>query len=131
MLQNVAVWRLWISAGFWKNPHWDLFNDYAKYIALGAGESDVDLLIEELDGMDLPIPGVVDKTHWRGYTDYLEGQPVFDYTGIDAVVRDQVLMSYRYPRSIRSGQPTNWRTIKNYYSDAFVDKGAPGRKFVK
>jgi hypothetical protein len=131
MLRNVKVWMLWFADGFWKNPDWDLFNNYAKYIALGASESEVDGLIEEMDSMGLPKLASVDKSHWRDYTQYLDGQPAFDHTSIDDTVRGTVLGSYEYMSMGGHLSPPSTITVKNYYSDAFVKKGNPGARFNK
>jgi len=131
MLQNVGVWRLWMTGGHVTNPDWHLFNNYAKYIALGASGSEVDDLIEELDKKDLPIQSMVDKSHWRGYTNYLQGQPSFDYTSIDAMVRTAVLAGYTYVVGSKGAGQPRFKTENNYYSGEFIKKGQPGRKFVK
>jgi hypothetical protein len=96
MLRNVKVRMLWYAEGWWTNPDWELFNDYAKYMALGARAAEVDELIEEMVKVGLPEVAGVEKSNWRQYTQYLQGQPAFDHSSIDAIVRDTVLGSYSY-----------------------------------
>lgn len=132
MLQNGVVWTLWYKEGWWTNRDWDLFNNYAKYIALGADAAEVDEVIEELRGHGVPIPDTVDKNHWRSYTQYLYGQPSFDHTSIDDVVRDPVTAKYTYWSAAHDPHFGGGKvTERNYYSERFVDKHAPGGRFRK
>ncbi len=49
LLANVINRQLWYQAGVWTSPDWEMFNQYAKYLALGASPAEVDSLIGELD----------------------------------------------------------------------------------
>jgi hypothetical protein len=82
LLDNVLNHQLWYQAGVWDNPDWELFNSYAKYIALGAGDAEVDTLITDLQKAGLPIPPVVNVAGWRSYANELRDKPDIDLNDI-------------------------------------------------
>jgi len=78
LLSNVINRQLWYQAGMWTSPDWEMFNQYSKYVALGASDGEVDTLIDELTRAGLPIPPQVDRSHWRGYAEALRNKPNVD-----------------------------------------------------
>ncbi len=57
LLANVINRQLWYQAGMWTSPEWEMFNQYAKYLALGASTGEVDALIGETQGGRAAGPG--------------------------------------------------------------------------
>ncbi|GLY42730.1 hypothetical protein Amsp01_087530 [Amycolatopsis sp. NBRC 101858] len=82
LLDNVLTWQLWYQAGMWTSPDWELFNQYAKYIALGATDAEVDMLIGELAAAGLPVPRSVAQEGWRSYAEELRDKPAVDVADI-------------------------------------------------
>lgn len=88
LLANVLNRQLWFQAGMWTSPEWELFNQYAKYLVLGATDAEVDTLIRELGDAGLPVPSVVDQQHWRSYAEELRDKRDVDVTDVrDACAR--------------------------------------------
>jgi len=133
MLHNAARWTQWFAEGWWTDRDWDLFNNYAKYIALGACESEVEGLIEQLTRDGCPIPASVGKGKdgWCSYIRYLDGQPSFDHSCIDQIVKKTVMADliwyHTTPRPGSSGREKE----SFYYSRKFVEKKQPGEMFRK
>ena len=82
LLNNVLNRQLWYQAGMWTSPAWEMFNQYAKYIALGASDAEVDTLIGELIVAGLPIPLQVRQETWRSYAEELRDKPNVDLNDI-------------------------------------------------
>ncbi|QTD96116.1 hypothetical protein [Streptomyces cyanogenus] len=82
LLSNVLNRQLWYQAGMWTSPDWEMFNQYAKYIALGASDAEVDTLIDELAAAGLPIPATVNRQGWRTYAEELRDKPNIDLSDI-------------------------------------------------
>jgi len=91
LLDNVGVYRIWYSAGQWRNPDWELFNHLAKLLALGATDADIDTLITDLDDAGLPIPPAVTVQTWRSYSVYLDDHPNVDHADVDGDARGAIL----------------------------------------
>ncbi|WP_225765880.1 Hint domain-containing protein [Inquilinus sp. Marseille-Q2685] len=82
LLSNVLNRQLWYQAGMWTSPDWEMFNQYAKYIALGASDAEVDTLIGELQAAGLPVPSQVNQEGWRSYAEELRNKPNVDVNDI-------------------------------------------------
>ncbi len=82
LLDNVLTRQLWYQAGMWQSPDWEMFNQYAKYIALGASDAEVDTLIRDLEARGLPIPWAVGVNEWRSYAQELRNKP---YVTVDDI----------------------------------------------
>lgn len=82
LLANVLNRVLWFQAGMWTSPDWEMFNQYAKYIALGASDAEVDTLIGELLAAGLPIPAHVSRGTWRTFSEQLREKPNVDVIDI-------------------------------------------------
>lgn len=78
LIDNVLTRQLWYQAGLWTSPEWELFNQYAKYIALGAGDDEVGTLIDALAAAGLPIPAEVGRDRWMSYAEELREKPAVD-----------------------------------------------------
>ncbi|WP_284746727.1 hypothetical protein [Amycolatopsis sp. RTGN1] len=88
LLNNVLNRQLWYQAGMWTSPDWELFNQYAKYLVLGATDAEVDVLIRELGDAGLPVPAVVNEQNWRSYAEELRDKREVDVTDVrDACAR--------------------------------------------
>jgi hypothetical protein len=82
LLANVINHQLWYQAGMWTSPEWEMFNQYAKYLALGATTAEVDALIGDLVAAGLPVPGVVGQGAWQSYAEELRDKPNIDLNDI-------------------------------------------------
>ena len=82
LLSNVINRQLWYQAGQWTSPDWEMFNQYAKYLALGATDAEVDTLIDELTAAGLPIPSQVNRQGWRSYAEELREKPSVDVNDV-------------------------------------------------
>jgi hypothetical protein len=82
LLNNVLNRQLWFQAGMWTSPDWEMFNQYVKYIALGASDAEVDTLIGELMAAGLPVPPQVNQGAWRSYAEELRDKPNVDVNDI-------------------------------------------------
>lgn len=82
LLNNVVNRQLWFQAGMWTSPDWEMFNQYAKYIAMGASDAEVDTLIGELTAAGLPVPPQVSQGAWRSYAEELRDKPNVDVNDI-------------------------------------------------
>ncbi len=95
LLANVLNRQLWYQAGMWTSPDWELFNQYAKYLVLGATDAEVDTLIRELGDAGLPVPGVVDQRNWRSYAEELRDKRDVDVADVrDACARPVTETTY-------------------------------------
>lgn len=95
LLANVINRQLWYQAGVWTSPDWEMFNQYAKYLALGATTAEVDSLIGELMNAGLPVPDVVKPGAWLSYSEELRDKPSIDHTDIrDACAQGVTATTY-------------------------------------
>ncbi|EKF9638136.1 hypothetical protein O1C50_002361 [Vibrio cholerae] len=126
MISNVSVWKIWYSQGLWPNREWELYNNYSKYMALGATPKEVDELIYALQQEELPIPERIEIKNWRNYTEMFAEHPKLDHNEIDAITQSTITatLSYQIPVFML------WNTVnnKNYYSDMFISSG-PGSEY--
>ena len=82
LVANVLNRQLWYQAGMWTSPEWEMFNQYAKYLALGATAAEVDTMIGDLIAAGLPVPGVVRQGAWQSYAEELRDKPNIDVNDI-------------------------------------------------
>lgn len=125
LLGNVINRQLWYQAGMWTSPDWEMFNQYAKYIALGADDAQVDALIDELTAAGLPIPPQVNRSNWRGYVEALRDKPDID---LDDVGGDTAkpIQETTYLPSYGRGMPARMPNGNCY---EFTAGGQPGSPF--
>ena len=123
LLNNVLTRQLWYQAGQWTSPDWEMFNQYAKYLALGASEAEVDALIDALTAAGLPIPAPVNKQGWRSYAEELRERPAVNVNDIrDACSVPVTEVTYSQYSRNPSGMP-------NGNSYEFTAKGQPGNQY--
>ncbi|HEY9292120.1 MAG TPA: hypothetical protein VIP98_12635, partial [Microlunatus sp.] len=102
LLGNVLTRQLWYQAGMWTSPDWEMFNQYAKYLALGASTAEVDTLITDLAAAGLPIPPQVGVAAWRQYAEELREKPQLDRADVlpasqQAIAQTTYLPTYSGP----------------------------------
>lgn len=97
LLNNVLNRQLWYQAGMWTSPDWEMFNQYAKYIILGASDAEVDALIGELMAEGLPVPAQVGQGAWRSYAEELRDKPDVDVNDISAACSGPVTATTYIP----------------------------------
>jgi hypothetical protein len=97
LLANVLTRQLWYQAGMWTSPDWEIFNQFAKYLVLGASEGEVDTLIGELMQAGLPVPGNVQQGTWRSYAEELRDKPTLDVNDVRGACADGVNASTYMP----------------------------------
>ncbi|MEK6423462.1 MAG: hypothetical protein V4801_28070 [Burkholderia gladioli] len=126
LLANVINRQLWYQAGMWTSPDWEMFNQYAKYIALGADDAQVDALIDALSGAGLPIPQPVDRNHWRGYGEALRDKPSVDREDVRADTAAPI-QTTTYPPTVGRGMPVGLPNGNCYEFTANTQPGNPYR----
>ncbi len=123
LLGNVINRQLWYQAGMWTSPDWEMFNQYTKYMALGASDAEVDTLIGELVADGLPVPSTVTQQTWRGYAEELRDKPTIDVNDIRAVCSGPVTEpTYSYSEYGSTQMP-------NGNSYEFTANGQPGSPY--
>jgi hypothetical protein len=103
LLSNVISRQLWYQAGMWTSPDWEMFNQYAKYIALGASDAQVDTLIGELVAAGLPVPASVSQQGWRTYAEALRDKPTINVDDIRGACAKPISTSTFPPTFSASG----------------------------
>jgi hypothetical protein len=97
---GVAMHELWYGSGQWKNPEWEMFHHFAKLVALGASFDEVDGFINELKGLGLSVPPILDHRAlanapnyyvwwWHGYHGFLETRPTILRNELQQYWRDK------------------------------------------
>ncbi|HEX9334940.1 MAG TPA: hypothetical protein VF892_03600, partial [Pseudonocardiaceae bacterium] len=119
LLSNVINRQLWYQTGQWTSPDWEMFNQYAKYLALGASDAEVDTLITELLAAGLPIPGSVNQQGWRSYAEELRDRPTVDVNDIRSLCSGPVTQT----TYIQTSQ------IPNGNSYEFTANSQPGSRY--
>lgn len=130
---NIQTRQLWYINGMWKSPDWEMFHHYIKLLNLGATESEIDSLIDQLYKAGLPISPLVTKDKWRSYTSYLRQHPIIDHKDlIDSRTRPAMRVYWgdkmhiiKYGR--QAGLPYHTR-YKVDYPSQFLD--GPGKDFA-
>ena len=125
LLDNVLTRQLWYQAGVWTSPDWEMFNQYAKYIVLGASDAEVDALIDELAAAGLPIPSQVGTGGWRSYAEELRDKPAVDLDDIRAACAGPIAVRTILP-SFGGGIPA---TMPNGNCYEFTASGMPGNPY--
>ena len=125
LLANVLNRQLWWQAGMWTSPDWEMFNQYAKYLALGATEGEVDALITELVATGLPVPTQVDREHWRSYADALRDKPDVDVADIRAACSGPIAATTYLP-TYGGGMPPR---LPNGNCYEFTASSQPGTEY--
>lgn len=128
LLDNVLTWQLWYQAGMWTSPDWELFNQYAKYIALGATDAEVDALIGELAAAGLPIPGSVGQEGWRSYAEEFRDKPAVDVADIIGACAGPIAASTVNPPIGSSATPISTPNGNCFEFTAHGQPGAPYRR---
>lgn len=124
LLSNVINRQLWYQAGMWTSPEWEMFNQYAKYLALGATDAEVDTLIGELVAAGLPVPSEVGAGAWRTYAEELRDKPDVDVADIRATTSGPITESTLLPSY--GGYPS-WMPNGNCYE--FTANSQPGTTY--
>jgi len=125
LLANVLNRQLWYQAGVWTSPDWEMFNQYAKYLALGASEAEVDTLIGELIAAGLPVPSQVRQDTWRSYADELRDKPDVDVSDIRTACANAVNAATYLP-NFGGGPPSR---MPNGNCFEFTANSQPGSKY--
>jgi len=125
LLDNVINRQLWYQTGQWTSPDWEMFNQYAKYIALGASDAEVDTLIGELVAAGLPIPGSVNQRGWRSYAEELRDKPAVDVADIRTGCAGPVTQTTYIQTYGRGGAAQ----MPNGNSYEFTANGQPGARY--
>ncbi|UOZ10657.1 hypothetical protein [Amycolatopsis sp. WQ 127309] len=125
LLDNVLSRQLWYQAGQWTSPDWEMFNQYAKYLALGASDVEMDTLIGELLAAGLPIPGSVDRQGWRSYSEQLRDKPTVDL----ADIRTECAGPVTETTSIPTTGPGGSARMPDGNSYEFTANGRPGARY--
>jgi hypothetical protein len=125
LLSNVINRQLWYQAGVWTSPDWEMFNQYAKYIALGASDAEVDTLIGELIAAGLPVPAVVNQQGWRSYSEELRDKPNVDVDDIRSQCSGPITASTYLP-TYGGGMPA---TMPNGNCYEFTANSQPGTHY--
>ena len=128
VLDNVLTWQLWYQGGLWTSPDWELFNQYAKYIALGASDAEVDTLIGELADAGLPIPASVNQQGWRTYAEQFRDKPTIDVADIRSACAGPVTTSTVNPSLGSSATPVSTPNGNSFEFTAHGQPGAPYRR---
>ncbi|MGW4062633.1 hypothetical protein ACWEGE_30430 [Amycolatopsis sp. NPDC004747] len=124
LLANVLNRQLWFQAGMWTSPEWELFNQYAKYLVLGASDAEVDTLIRELGEAGLPVPSVVGQGNWRSYAEELRDKRDVDVADVrDACARP--VSETTYTATYGGGLAS----LPNGNSYEFTANGQPGAAY--
>lgn len=126
LLDNVLTRQLWYQAGMWTSPDWEMFNQYAKYLALGASPAEVDTLINDLATAGLPIPPQVGLTGWRQYAEELRDKPTIDRTDILDASQQAILETTYLPTP--GGYPARMPNGNCYEFTANSQPGNPYRR---
>jgi hypothetical protein len=121
----VNIHILWYAQDMWKNPDWEMFHHFIKLMALGASDSEIDQLINELEAAGLLIPNDVDKGNWKSFNGFLQNHPRVDCNDIDSVARDGILKTI-YLRPQWGGQGSS---IPEGNSFEFTSDKQPGSKY--
>lgn len=124
LLTNVLNRQLWYQAGVWTSPDWEMFNQYAKYMILGASDAEVDTLINELIGAGLPVPSQVGPGAWRTYAQELRDKPNVDVNDIRSECAGPITKTTFIP--VPGSIPAQ---IPNGNSYEFTANGQPGRLY--
>lgn len=127
LLANVLNRQLWYQAGVWTSPDWEMFNQYAKYLVLGATPPEVDTLIGELLAAGLPVPGVVQQGAWQSYAQELRDKPNVDMADIRGACAPAVTASTWIP-SFGRGMPVQMPNGNCYEFTASSQPGNPYRR---
>ncbi|MEL7466624.1 MAG: hypothetical protein AAFN79_21300 [Pseudomonadota bacterium] len=127
LIDNIAVRQLWYANGLWDSPDWEMYNHYAKYMILGASEAEVDSLIDALTAGGLPIPGIVNKASWRGYSQFLLNHPKIDQTALAHAASGGVHETTLMP-NYGGGMPGQLPEGNCY---EFIASSQPGSKYWK
>ncbi len=125
LLNNVLNRQLWYQAGVWTSPDWEMFNQYAKYIILGASDADVDVLIGELIAAGLPVPPQVNQGAWRSYSQELRDKPNVDVNDIRNACSGPVRATTFIPTG---GYPAQMPNGHCYEFTANSQPGSPYRR---
>ncbi|MBV9822339.1 MAG: hypothetical protein JO144_08855, partial [Actinobacteria bacterium] len=125
LLSNVINRQLWYQAGMWTSPDWEMFNQYAKYIALGASDAEVDTLIGELIAAGLPVPAVVNQQGWRSYSEELRDKPNIDLDDIRSQCAGPITASTYLP-TYGGGMPARMPNGNCY---EFTANSQPGTRY--
>ena len=120
LIKNVQTKQLWYGSALWTSPDWEMFNHYAKYMALGASPSDVDALIQELLNAGLPIPDVVRVTRWRNYREEFRERPKLEWNDFSGQARGPIQQT----RYINVGRSVSALPEGNCYE--FTARSQPG-----
>ncbi|HET9874125.1 MAG TPA: hypothetical protein VFP89_16205 [Propionibacteriaceae bacterium] len=127
LLSNVLNRQLWYQAGKWTSPEWEMFNQYAKYIALGATDAEVDALIVELVAAGLPVPSSVGSGAWRSYSEELRDKPDVDVNDIRTACSQAVKTSTWLP-SYGGAPPSQMPNGNCFEFTANRQPGSPYRR---
>jgi len=127
LLANVLNRQLWYQAGMWTSPEWEMFNQYAKYLALGATTAEVDTLIGELINAGLPVPAVVRQGAWQTYAEELRDKPDVDMNDIRNACAQGVTASTWLP-NYGGGMPAQMPNGNCYEFTANSQPGSPYRQ---
>jgi hypothetical protein len=125
LLDNVINRQLWYQSGQWTSPDWEMFNQYAKYLTLGASDADVDMLIGELLAAGLPIPASVNQRGWRSYAEQLREKPAVDLADIRNACSGPVTQP-TYVQAYGQGGPIRMPNGNCY---EFTANGQPGAEY--
>lgn len=125
LLANVLTRQLWYQAGMWTSPDWEIFNQFAKYLVLGATDGEVDVLIGELMQAGLPVPGNVQQSTWRSFAEELREKPTVDVDDVRSACSGGVGASTYLP-SYGGGMGSY---LPNGNCFEFTANGQPGNGF--
>lgn len=113
---------LWQASGQWKSPDYECFHHWAKYMALGASQDQVDTLITDLKSVGFPIPNAADVQNWRTWGSY--GYTPCSHLDIDGDARDGISQTTYIP--VPSEFPV---AMESGYAWDFTSDGQPGEKY--
>ncbi len=125
LLANVLTRQLWYQAGMWTSPAWEMFNQYAKYLALGASTAEVDELIRQLSAAGLPVPGEVGPGRWLSYAEELQAKPNVDVDDIRGACA-QAVTAATYLPTYGAGGPAR---MPNGNCFEFTANSQPGNRY--
>ena len=113
-----------LSEGTWRDPGptWEMFHHSIKLHLLGAGDADIDDVLNKLVDQDLLFPQEVRAVNWREYSGWFDSDKILQSVKSDAAngimeARDCIWI---FPCCIG---PTE------YQSAIFTQDGEPGNKY--
>jgi len=124
LIDNIINRQLWYASGLWTSPDWEIFNQYAKYIALGASDQEVDALADDLERGGLPMPAEVKRATWRSYAEEFRLKPRVDSDDLRAMATPGILKTTYSPspHGMSAGLPEG-----NCYE--FTANSQPGSRY--